>query len=220
MSRLQEDNTPLYGAFIQLKGRPCVVVGGGPVAERKITGLLECGAHVTVIAPDVTNLIRETAESGTITWERRAYRSGDAAAAFLVIAATGSKDVNRHVEREAETNGRLVNVVNDQDAGNLIVPAMVRRGRLNIAVSTSGASPLIAKRLRQELEMAFGDEYAAYLDLLAAVRQRLLLEVCDEPRRTAIFREIADAPLLSLLRAGRQEAAERVIADIIGGNTK
>ena len=190
------------------------------MAERKITGLLECGARVTVIAPNVTNLIRETAESGTITWERRGYLRGDAASAFLVIAATGSQDVNRQVEREAEANGRLVNVVNDQDAGNLIVPAMVRRGRLNIAVSTSGASPLIAKRLRQELETAFGDEYAAYLDLLAAVRQRLLLEESDERRRTAIFREIADAPLLSLLRAGKQEEAERMIADIIGGNAK
>lgn len=207
----------LYGAFLQMAERPCLVVGGGPVAERKLAGLLECGAQVTVVAPDVTDEIRKQAENGKIHWEARAYRTGDAASYFLTIAATSSQEVNALVYRDGDAAGRLVNVVNDQELGHFVVPAMVRRGRLSIAVSTSGASPAVARRIKRELECQFGEEYAIYLDKLADVRRTLLQTVEDEKRRTEIFQRIAASDLLRLLRDGETQQAEQLIADFMGG---
>lgn len=207
----------LYGAFLQVANRPCLVVGGGPVAERKLAGLLECGAEVTVIAPDVTDTIRKEAEHGKIHWEARAYRTGDAASYFLTIAATASQEINARIYADGDAAGRLVNVVNDQELGHFVVPAMVRRGRLAIAVSTSGASPAAASRIKRELEAQFGEEYAVYLDKLAAVRQTLLQTVEDEKQRTAIFQKIAASDLLRLLRDREYEQAELLIADLMGG---
>jgi precorrin-2 dehydrogenase / sirohydrochlorin ferrochelatase len=208
----------LYGAFLKLTGRRCLVVGGGRVAERKVAGLLDCGAVVDVISPTVTNTIFKLVKNGTIRWFEKSYLSGDAAPYFLIIAATSSQEVNRLVFEEAEQHGRLVNVVNDQELGNFLVPAMIRRGKLAIGVSTSGAAPAVAKRIREELEMAFGEEYAVYLDKLADVRGQLLRTVIDEHERTALLRQLASSNLLELLRGGHMEEAERLIADTIGGH--
>lgn len=207
----------LYGAFLQLAKRCCLVVGGGPVAERKLAGLLECGAQVTVIAPEVTEAIRKQAESGAIAWEARAYRAEDAASYFLIIAATSSQKVNAQVYADGERAGRLVNVVNDQELGHFVVPAMVRRGRLSIAVSTSGASPAVARKIKRELEEQFGEEYAIYLDQLADVRRTLLQTVEDEKRRTEIFQRIAASDLLRLLRNKEYKLAEQLIDNFMGG---
>jgi precorrin-2 dehydrogenase/sirohydrochlorin ferrochelatase len=207
----------LYGIFLNLAGRRCLVVGGGPVAERKITGLLACQAEVTVVSPTVTDVIAAHANSGTISWEARAYREGDAARSFLVIAATHSQEVNARVYADAEAEGRLCNVVNDQTLGNFTVPAMVRRGRLQVAVSTGGASPAVAKRIRRELEEHFGEEYAAYLDQMAEIRQLLLGTVRDEWRRTKILQRMAELDLLPLLREGREAEARQLLEDCIGG---
>lgn len=207
----------LYGIFVDLAGRRCLVVGGGPVAERKITGLLECQAAVTVVAPTVTEGLAELAKSGTISWEARAYQTGDAARSFLTIAATDSQEVNEAIFAEAEAAGRLCNVVNNQRVGNFTVPAVVRRGRLQVAVSTGGASPAVAKRIRRELEAHFGVEYASYLDEMAEIRQLLLGTVKEEKRRTKILQTLAESDLLTLLREGREEEAQRLVADCIGG---
>lgn len=207
----------LYGAFLQLAGRRCLVVGGGRVAARKVAGLLECGAVVDVIAPDVTGDLADLVEKGSIRWCEKTYQPGEAADYFLIVAATSSRAVNRQVAEEAQVHQRLVNVVNDQALGNFQVPAMIRRGRLTIGVSTSGASPAVAKRIREELEAAFGAEYAVYLDRLAEVRSELLRTVAEESKRTAIFQALAGSDLLELMRAGRSEEAEQRIADIIGG---
>ncbi|KEO81164.1 precorrin-2 dehydrogenase/sirohydrochlorin ferrochelatase family protein [Tumebacillus flagellatus] len=206
-----------YGVFLNLTGRRCLVVGGGPVAERKITGLLDCAGEVTVVSPAVTDVIAALAESGRLKWEKRAYRTGDAASFFLVMAATDSRELNAEVYAEAERAGRLCNVVNDQSLGNFTVPAVVRRGRLQVAVSTGGASPAVAKRIRRELEEHFGGEYAAFLDQMAEIRHDLLGTVRDEKRRTKILQRLAESELLTLLREGREEEARRLVADCIGG---
>jgi precorrin-2 dehydrogenase/sirohydrochlorin ferrochelatase len=206
-----------YGAFLKLEGRRCLVVGGGPVAERKIAGLLECGADVTVIAPSLTRSLVKLAENGTIRWEARPYRAGDAEPFFLIIAATDSKKINRQVDLEAGKFGRLVNVVNDQEAGNFVVPATVRRGMLTVAISTAGAAPVIAKKFREELEAFFGPEYELFLELMSSVRKRLLAEVPDERRRSDLLRRLANSDLLQLLREGKQEEAEQLIQRITGG---
>ncbi|PWK15825.1 precorrin-2 dehydrogenase/sirohydrochlorin ferrochelatase family protein [Tumebacillus permanentifrigoris] len=207
----------LYGVFLNLAGRRCLVVGGGPVAARKITGLLACHAEVTVVAPTVTDVIAAHVKSGSIRWEARAYQDGDAARAFLVIAATDSIEINRRVYADAEAAGRLCNVVNDQTLGNCTVPAVVRRGRLQVAVSTGGAAPAVAKRIRRELEVHFGEEYVSYLDRMAEIRQLLLGTVSEEQRRTKILQAIAESDLLDLLRTGREEEAEQLVQDCIGG---
>jgi len=206
-----------YGAFLRLTGRHCVVVGGGPVAERKCTGLLDAGAVVTVIAPTATESVVKMAEVGTLRWKMRPYQQDDLQDAFLVIAATDSREVNRQIHEEAERAGKLVNVVNDQTLGNFIVPAMIHRGRLSIGVSTSGASPLVAKRIRQQLEDVFGEEYEVYLDWLADVRKQLLLTHGEEKQRTDLLKQVTDSQLLSLLREGREEEAKALLAAIIGG---
>jgi precorrin-2 dehydrogenase/sirohydrochlorin ferrochelatase len=210
---------PMYGMFVNLAGRPCLVVGGGSVAERKITGLLECGAAVTVIAPTATPGVETMAQRGTIKWEARKYRSGDAERFFLVMAATDSVDVNRQVFAEAEAAGRLVNVANDQDAGNFAVPAMLRRGRLQVAVSTSGASPAAARRIRDELAERLGVEYADFLDRLANVRQVLQETVTDGRRRAEILNALVRSELLQFLREGRHEEADELVANFVGRHT-
>ncbi|WP_132945644.1 bifunctional precorrin-2 dehydrogenase/sirohydrochlorin ferrochelatase [Tumebacillus sp. BK434] len=207
----------LYGAFLQLAGRSCLVVGGGPVAERKITGLLDCQADVTVIAPSLTPPLLKLAEHGTLQWKARPYRAGDAAPFFLIIAATSSRDVNRAVCAEGEQHGRLVNVVNDQSIGNLTVPALLRRGPLTVGISTSGAAPVVAKKLREELEAFFGPEIQQFLHLMADARTRILAEVPDGAERADLLRKLANSELLQLLRAGRTAEAHELLERILGG---
>ncbi|WP_386044084.1 precorrin-2 dehydrogenase/sirohydrochlorin ferrochelatase family protein [Tumebacillus lipolyticus] len=207
----------MYGAFLRLKGRSCLVVGGGPVAERKVISLLECGADVTVIAPQGTDFIVKRAEDGTIRWEARPFQSGDATPFSLIIAATDSVEVNRQVYEEGEANGRLVNVVNDQALGNFTVPAVIRRGALSVAISTSGAAPVVAKKLREELESFLGPEIELFLDKVAEVRKRLLAEVPEVERRTLLLRKLVNSELLSMMRQGEHEDAEQLLERILEG---
>jgi precorrin-2 dehydrogenase/sirohydrochlorin ferrochelatase len=141
-----------YAAFLNLRGRLCTVVGGGKVAERKIRKLLDCGAYVRVISPNVRPQLQRWAEEGRIEWLCRPYVPGDVADAWLVFAATSDRQVNRLVWAEAEQAGRLVNVIDDPDLCTLTVPASTRRGVLQVAISTSGTNPAVAARLRQVLE--------------------------------------------------------------------
>ncbi|TCP54767.1 precorrin-2 dehydrogenase/sirohydrochlorin ferrochelatase [Tumebacillus sp. BK434] len=187
------------------------------MAERKITGLLDCQADVTVIAPSLTPPLLKLAEHGTLQWKARPYRAGDAAPFFLIIAATSSRDVNRAVCAEGEQHGRLVNVVNDQSIGNLTVPALLRRGPLTVGISTSGAAPVVAKKLREELEAFFGPEIQQFLHLMADARTRILAEVPDGAERADLLRKLANSELLQLLRAGRTAEAHELLERILGG---
>jgi len=143
-----------YPLFLDLAGQSVVVIGGGIVATRKIRSLLAAGAKVTIISPQTKRLSKK------VRWIRRTYRRGDLAGAYLVIAATDSLTVNEAVCREAKRRRQLVNCVAPPAAGNFIVPALARRGRIAIAISTGGASPALAKRLRQELEQFLHRRYA------------------------------------------------------------
>lgn len=207
----------LYGAFLRLRGKKCVVIGGGRVAERKVRSLLPCEARVTVIAPHLTAWLQEKAAENQILHLARPYQPGDVKDAFFVIAATPSPEVNRAVAEEADACGRLVNVVNQPERCNLMVPSMVRRGPLQIAISTSGLSPAVARRLRGELERLIGPEYLQFLQWMAEARQRLKRTVADEERRGEIMRRLVQSDVLSLLREGDRHEAERRMAEIIEG---
>ncbi len=194
-----------YPIFLKVEQKLCVVVGGGPVAERKITSLLEAGARIKVIAPEVTERIKTLAREGKIIWEERPYRSGDLKDAFLVIAATNDPQVQEEVFAEAEERKIFCNVVDKPALCSFIVPSVVKRGRLQIAISTSGASPALAKRLREQLEELFGPEYAEYLELMAAWRKEILARELPEAERQKLFEQLVLAPIPLWLKRGERD---------------
>jgi precorrin-2 dehydrogenase/sirohydrochlorin ferrochelatase len=178
---------PGHPVILRLAGRRVVVVGGGPVAERKIGALLESEARVTVVSPEVTGAIADLAAGGAIALERRPYREGDLESAMLAYAATDDPAVNRAVWEEAERRRVWLNVADRPELCHFFAPAVVRRGDLTIAVSTDGASPALARRIREDLERRLGDEPARALAALRAERERLLREEPDPARRRAIL---------------------------------
>jgi siroheme synthase-like protein len=162
--------TPFYIACLRLSGRRCLVVGGGEIGLEKVEGLLVCDAAVTLVSPSAHEELERLAAEGSIAWEAREYRSEDLDGAFLAIAATGSSEVNIAVYEEAEARAMLVNVVDVPPLCNFILPAIVRTGPLAIAVSTAGASPALAKRMKREIAELFGEEYARLAVILNDAR--------------------------------------------------
>lgn len=157
-----------YPAFLNLKDKPCIVIGGGEVAERKIKALLDAEASVTVISPELTPSLKELSKKGRIKHISRPYKRGDLEGAFLVIAATSDMEVNRDVYEEA--SDRPVNVVDVPELCTFIVPSVIRKGDLTIAISTSGTSPALARAIREQLEETIPEEIAEVLDLLRSLR--------------------------------------------------
>ena len=164
---IEGENVVLYPIFLDLSGRRCVVVGGGEVANRKARKLLQARARVVVISPEVGAEL----ESVAVEVHRRPYREGDLEGAYLAFAATDSRAVNAAVAREAQERGIPVNVADRPSEGDFALPSTLRRGRLQVAVSTGGASPALARRRREELEDAFGPEWAGIVEELDAARR-------------------------------------------------
>ncbi len=182
-----------------LQQRRCVVVGGGNVAARKAAALQEAGAQVTLISPALGDDLQDAAAQEKIRWIARPYQDGDLEGAFLVIAATDDTEVNHAVYAEAEQRHILVNVVDDPEHSNFILPAQVRRGDLSITISTGGASPALARRLRERIESDFGAEYALLVQVLSELRPLLIQRFPPgEPRLQAAL-ELIDSDLLTVL---------------------
>ncbi len=195
----------LFPMFVKLQGRDCLVVGAGHIAESKIPGLLESGAKVRVIAPEANAAIAAWASSGRVIWEQRSFRAPDLDGMFLVIAATSLGDLNAAVFREARQRNILCNAVDDPDNCDFYYGAVVRRGALQLAISTAGLSPALAQRIRHELEERFGPEYAAWLDQLGAARQELFAQDIDpELRRQLLHRLASREAFASAVKGGTQ----------------
>lgn len=177
-----------YPVFLNLKNKGCVVVGGGKVAERKVLSLLKSGAEVTVISPELTKRLKKESLSGRIKHIPRRYKKGDLKNAFLVIAATDSNEINEKVSEDAP---HLINVVDVPSLCNFIVPSMVKRGPLTIAISTSGVSPSMAKTIRKELEKLYGPEFARYLNSLKKIRIKAMAEIKDKKERERFLKKLA-----------------------------
>ena len=173
----------LFPMFVKLRDRLCVVVGGGQIAESKIPGLLAAEAKVRVIAPEVTESLAAQAREGQIEWRRKIFEAKELSGAYLVVAATSAIEVNHEIFREAEARGILCNAVDDPDYCHFYYPSVVRRGALQIAISTEGLSPALAQRLRRELEIQFGPEYEPWVNWLGAAR-RFLRATNDDPEET------------------------------------
>ena len=207
--------THFYPAFLDLRGRQAVVVGGGAVAEQKVNGLLEAGARVTVVSPAVSRRLAQLAIAGSITLARRPYRSGDLAGAFLAIAATDDRAVNGAVWAEAEARGVLLNAVDDPPHCSFIAPAIHRQGDVAVAVSTAGKSPALAARLRERIGKLIGPEYGTLLELLGELRAELARRVPDAPVRTRLWYRIVDSDAIAFVRRGDLAGARRRIGELV-----
>ncbi len=205
-----------YPAYLDVRDRPCLVVGGGPVAERKALLLLDAGARVTVVSPSLTQKLQSLSGSGKITHHKREFSEQDLASKFIVIAATNSVEVNSRIARTCKDRSILVNVAMQPEEGNFVVPSVVERGELLIAISTGGASPALSKKLRQELEARYGPEYGIFLSMVAGIRRRVLSDVTDEQKRREIFQRIAESDAIELVRQGKTREAEARLDEIAG----
>jgi precorrin-2 dehydrogenase/sirohydrochlorin ferrochelatase len=203
-----------YPVYLDLRDRPCLVIGGGTVAERKALSLLKAGAEVTIVSPTITSKLQELSRSGKITHRQKNFAEKDLSGALLVIAATDSPEMNAMAAQACKKKQIMVNVAVPPDESSFIVPSVVERGELSIAVSTSGASPALAKKIRHELEALYGTEYALFLERLAEIRKRVLEEVPDEEKRRAIFQALVDSDVIDLLKQGRARDAEMRMTEI------
>jgi len=181
----------LFPIFLKVEGRRCLVVGAGSIAQQKIQGLVESGAEVHVVAPQATGLLTEWAASGVIQWKAKTFELNDLDGVLLVIVATSSPEVNETVFRAAQEKGVWCNVVDDPPHCDFYYPAVVRRGDLQIAVSTAGHSPALAQRLRRELEGQFGPEYGEWLARLGKARQDLFASNIDPEERRRLLHRLA-----------------------------
>jgi len=197
-----------YPAFLDLKNKNSIVVGGGKVAERKAGALVKAGANVKIISPELTEGLEKLVKQGKLDHIRRKYRKSDAKNCFIVIAATSSPDINRKIASDAQC---LVNVVDSPSAGNFIVPSSVSRGGLNIAISTGGASPAMSRTIRKEMEKHYDAEFSRYLRFVELTRKRAMKDIVDNSKREEFLKYIASDDMLALLRnKGFGSAAEKI----------
>ena len=205
--------TPFYIACLRLDNRRALVVGGGDIGLEKVEGLLACAADVTLVAPEATPALAELAVEGSIAWERREYRSDDLSGCLIAIAATGDTDVNIRVYEDAEKRAMLVNVVDVPPLCNFILPAIVRTGPLAVAISTAGASPALAKRMKREISEMFGEPYATMAVLLNDVRGWAKGTLPTYQDRKEFFERIVggDPDPIELLRNGDVESVKALI---------
>ncbi len=197
--KMQQKNSPpsqnklYYPIFLNLNKKKCVIIGGGKVAERKCSSLIKTGAEITLISPEITKKLENYCKKGLIRHKRREYMSSDLNRVFLVIAATDSSEINKRVFGDATRLNGLINVVDNPSLCTFIVPSLIRRGDLTIAISTGGASPAVAKAIRKELELLYGPEIALYLKRLKEIRLKAMKEIPDKKARERFLNGIVDA---------------------------
>ena len=199
----------LFPIFFKLEGRRCVVVGGGAIAAQKLAGLLESGAEVCIVAPVAIEAIQELARSGRLMWLQEEFRPAHLDGAFVTIAATGKAEVNAQVFQAARQRGVLCNAVDDPERCDFFYPAVVRRGDLQIAISTAGKSPALAQRIRKELEQQFDASYGRWLDWLGSVRELFFRREMDPGVRKQALHRIAGRKVFERFRTYRLQGGKQ-----------
>ena len=205
-----------YPICLDLEARPCVVVGGGRVAERKVLGLLSCKAHVSVISPVLTEELQLQHASGNIEWIDREYRQGDLAHAFLVIAATDDEETQKQVYEEASGSNLLLNVADVPQRCNFILPATARQGDLAISVSTAGKSPALARKIRMELEKRYGPEYRVLVDILGAIRPQILVSGLSQSENEQLFKQLLHDDMEEWIKSKNWDSIEKHFRAVLG----
>ena len=205
----------VYPIFLHLAGKPCLVVGGGSVGQRKVEDLLAAGAQVTLVSREATAVLATMAARGLITYLREDFNPDHLNGMVLAIAATDELATNRSVSAAAQAQGLPINVVDQPDLCSFVVPATIRRGDLTIAIGTGGRSPALAKKLRRDLEETYGPEYGPYVELLGAIREKVLSCRRDHPDNVNLFTRIVSSPLLPLLIARDQTGLQALLAQLL-----
>ena len=205
-----------YPIFVNLEGRTCTVIGGGEVGERKVSRLLACGARVTVISQVVTPGLQILQEKGRIQCIKAAYEPEQLADAFLVIGATDQAAVNEKIFQDCRRLGVMVNIVDDPVRCDFILPSLCERGDLSIAVSTSGKSPALAKKIRRELEQAYGDEYSILLEILGNLRPQIVAVGRPADDNRLIFEALLQSPMLEAIRNNQWDQVQEIVRRITG----
>ena len=201
---------------LDIQNRNCLVVGGGSVGTRKVITLLNCGAKVTVVSPAASAHLQELARNGSVMMKKRPFRFSDLAGMFMVCSATDDQELNRQIHAEAESLGMLCNVADRPEVCNFILPSIVNRGDLIIAISTSGQSPAFAKKLRKDLEEAFGSEYAEFLKLMGAVRKKLLRQDHRPEAHKHLFEQLINGGLVAMIKAHQYDDINAVLFEVLG----
>jgi len=207
---------PSYPATLLLSGRPCLVIGGGRVAERKIKSLLHAAAAVRVVTREATPAVADLAATGAIALRLGEYSDADLDGVFLVIVATNDADLNQRVSAECRRRGLLVNVVDQPHLCNFYVPALLERGPVSLAISTGGASPALAKHLRVLLEAVVGEEYGELSELMAGLRGEMFDRYDEQADRAAAWQRLLDSDVLELLRRGERAQAQERARELLG----
>lgn len=216
MASHEETIQPWYMVCLNVNRKPCLVIGGGEVARRKAATLSDCGGLVTVISPKVDPIIEYMVQQNELQWIAREFETVDITDQYMVvIAATDNREVNHQISRICLEQRILCNVVDQPDEGSFIVPSTVERGPLTIGISTSGISPTLASSIRQELEMAYGEEYGTFLEFMSTVRQQVIDLFPLPKQRQKIFDRMISSRAISLLRSGMKEAALKELQHII-----
>ena len=205
-----------YPVYLDMHGRDALVVGGGAVGTRKAETLLRAGARVTVVSPKASEAVRSWARAGRLSWHARPYEAADMETTFLVFSATDDPAVNRQIEADAARHRVWCNFADAPRRGHFILPSIVERGDLLISISTSGTSPAVARRLRQELEIYFGEEYAPFLRLLGRVREELLARSHAPETHKHLFGRLIDGGLQALVKAGDRDGMETLLKSVLG----
>jgi siroheme synthase-like protein len=204
-----------YPVLLKLEGKRCIVAGDRWAAEERVRGLLDAGAAVTVISPELCPALKPLLEARAIEWIAREYRAGDLEGCFLVVAAARDPEVSSRVFRDAESAGVLASAVDDEQHSRFIYPAIHRQGDLIVTVSSSGRSPALASRLRDRFASETGPEYARLLELLGGLRLQLRERFPDFEERKRVCYELVDSAALELLHAGNERGARELLASIL-----
>ncbi len=205
-----------YPMFVDIEGRRCLVVGGGPIGTEKAQKLIEHGASIRLVAPTITDELRDMVDHGQIAeYHARAYDPSDLDGCFLVISGTNLDAINRMVWQDAEAAGVICNIVDVPILCNFIVPSIVRRGELAVAISTGGASPVVAKHIRREIAATYGPEWEALVDLLRELRDELKLRYLDMPSRRDAVERLMATDVVARLADGDSEAVRALVRETL-----
>jgi len=205
-----------YPVHLNISGMRCVVVGGGEVAERKVTRLLECGANVVLVGKTITRNLDAMKREGVIDHIPDDYRSDYIEGAFLVIGATDRDEINEEIYSDSKERNILVNIVDDPERCQFIVPSQVRRGDLLISISTGGKSPALARRLRENLEGKYGREYKILLDIMGRLRGKIIARGSSSEANKNVFESVLDTDILRYIREGDWNRVRETVRDLTG----
>jgi len=207
----------VYPIFLNdLAGRKCVVIGGNHEAARKVVDLLSCDASVTVITPAPSDSLIQLSKDGRVDWIDRKYRAGDLSQAFIVIVSEPHLEDVDAIWQEGNEERALINVMDDVPHCSFVAGSVVRQGQLTVSISTSGAAPALAVRLRQRLESMFDQEYASFLDVMGGLRETMATRFPDFEERRKCWYELVDSDILRLVGAGKSAEANQLLHDIVG----